>query len=140
MNIKKIINTINNTIREGSIIINKRILTIVISIFIPVLLLFIYGAYVTGVNVNKASDAVKTTLPSALAYNQLERNVMKMQKWISYTCATRAEKGYENGFVEAEKFYKLTGKDIIELNTIFKDDPEEKKKIRRTQYINKELL
>ena len=117
--------------------INKRLLLLTLSIFIPLLVAFLCGAYVIGRNADRASDAISLTLPGAFAFHKLEMDVLNTQKWITYTCATRAEKGYDNGFSEAEKFYKQTGKGLKKLREIFKNNLEE---LERLQKINKSIF
>lgn len=98
-------------------------------ILVPVLLLFVIEAGITGKNAGKANKAVEVTLPGAFAYVQLERSIVNMQKWLYYVGATRNEKGYDSGFTEAEAYYKQARKDILALKAMFKDDPAELQKI-----------
>lgn len=124
----KVINLLMR-IRELSRKVNKKILRDVLLLSIPILILMMFGAYVLDKNGKELSNATKISLPCALLYNQLEKNILKMQKWISYTCATRAEKGYDNGFDETEHFYNLSQQDIKRLEKILKDNPKEMKRL-----------
>ncbi len=118
-------------IKDGIANINIKILLNTILVLIPALLVFFYGALVTGVNVAKSSEAIEKILPNTLIFNQLERNVTKMQKWITYTCATRAEKGYENGFAEAEKFFDYAEDDIAKLKELSAGNPDELERLNK---------
>jgi serine phosphatase RsbU (regulator of sigma subunit) len=107
----------------------RKIFIITTLILIPVLILFIVEAAITGKNAGKANHAVEVTLPGAFEYMQLERSVMNMQKWLYYVGATRNEKGYDTGFKEAKNYYKQAQDEIQKLKIMFKDDPAELKKI-----------
>ncbi len=52
-----------------------------------------------------------------------------MQKWLTNISATRAAKGYDTGFTEAENSYKLVLENINKLNKLFENDPEKLKEI-----------
>ncbi len=107
----------------------QKILITTLSIYIPLFLLFLYGAYTSGINEDRASYALNRSLPSVLAYHQLERSVLKMQKWITHICATRAEAGYNEGFVRAEKYFNTAKEDLAKLKELFKNNPVELQRI-----------
>lgn len=107
----------------------RRILSIILGVFIPVFVIFAYEAVITTKYANRATQAVEEALPGALAYVQLERSVMNMQKWLTYVAATRNQLGYYNGFQEAEKYYGQSMKDLATLERLFRDNAEELKRI-----------
>ena len=45
------------------------------------------------------------TLPLALRYQTLKINILQIQQWLTDISATRAAKGYDDGFDEAKKYF-----------------------------------
>jgi len=48
----------------------------------------------------------KETIPHTMNYINLKINVIQIQQWLTDISATRGAKGYDDGFDEAEKYYK----------------------------------
>jgi methyl-accepting chemotaxis protein len=109
--------------------IKRKMIYTLMALFIPAMLLLTYGAIIAYSSSDKSSKVSMVTLPSALAYNDLEKNVIQMQKWLVNISATRAAKGYDMGFKEAETCYKKSVKCIETLVTIYADNDAEVKKI-----------
>jgi len=112
---------------------NTRIFSITALFFIPVFLLFLYGIHITSLNVKKSTAIIDSTIPRLISYHHLEQQIMQMQKWITYTCATRAEKGYDNGIYSAEKSYNETIKTLNNLKKLFKHNTVEYKEIEELE-------
>lgn len=55
---------------------------------------------------NKLEIQSKETIPHAMNYINLKINVIQIQQWLTDISATRGAKGYDDGFDEAEKYYK----------------------------------
>lgn len=108
---------------------NKKISVLILKIFTPILIVFILFAFLTGSNLGKARYLIRVTVPATNLYIQLERNVMLMQKWLTYVAATRNEKGYDGGFAEAEKYLKLSQDDFARLRKLLEEEPDRLKKI-----------
>ena len=52
-------------------------------------------------------SSVKTQIvPHALNYIEIRRDIEQIQSWLTDIAATRAAKGYDDGFKEAEQFYE----------------------------------
>jgi hypothetical protein len=72
--------------------IRKKMTYTLMALFIPAMLLLAYGTFTAFSSSSKTSKMSGLTLPSALAYNDLEKNVIQMQKWLVNISATRAAK------------------------------------------------
>ena len=109
--------------------IKNKILLLILSILIPVLLLLLYGSNISRLNSNRAANIHEMKLPLSIAYTNLEKNIMLIDKWLTYTSATRAEKGYDNGFSEADVYFKKAENNIKEIQQLIKGDNTEEKKL-----------
>jgi serine phosphatase RsbU (regulator of sigma subunit) len=116
-------------IKEELMRLNRPILKKVMIAYAPVLLVFIIFTVSTGSNIGKARQLVKVTIPATQVFINLEKDIMLMQKWLTFVSATRNEPGFENGFPEADKYFNLAQKEFTKLKSIFKDDPDRLKAI-----------
>lgn len=67
----------------------------------------------------KSDNQTYTVMPSMLHYLELKLDVIQVQQWLTDVSATRAAKGYDDGYDEAKKYFALANKGIdtlIELN------------------------
>ncbi len=70
--------------------------------------------FLTGIILNFYFNAVKDELavtenvavPRMLNYIEIRRDIELIQGWLTDISATRAEKGYDDGYIEAEKYYR----------------------------------
>ena len=105
-------NSIFRNIIHGAVKIRGKLILTFLSTFIPASLLFGYGAYINKMNSDKASETVSDIMPVSIAYSNIEKNINKVQKWLTHISATRATEGYDKGFTKAEEFYTRALKDF----------------------------
>ena len=75
-----------------------------------------------GVSSIKAKSDYQTTtvMPSMLQYLELKLDVIQVQQWLTDVSATRAAKGYDDGYDEAKKYFDFANKRLdvlIKINT-----------------------
>lgn len=71
---------------------------------------FVISGFVVN-NYNKTTikdlESIETaTLPHMLNFNEIKIDVIQIQQWLTDISATRATEGYDDGFGEAENYYK----------------------------------
>ena len=73
-------------------------------------LVLLVNIIVSYQSVEKVQDMLavqgKETIPQAMNYLTLRMDVLQIQQWLTDISATRGEKGYDDGFKEAESYYK----------------------------------
>jgi len=73
-------------------------------------------SYMGIASIKAKSDYQTTTImPSMLQYLELKLDVVQVQQWLTDVSATRAAKGYDDGYDEAKKYFKLANKKLDEL-------------------------
>ena len=73
------------------------------------LLFVIAGFFINSKNtitIDGSITAGSEILPHALNYIEMKRDIEQIQSWLTDISATRAAEGYDDGYREAEKFYK----------------------------------
>ncbi|MBT7007084.1 hypothetical protein HN958_01085 [Candidatus Falkowbacteria bacterium] len=65
-------------------------------------LVFSYNT-ITTQNSHKIADEV---IPHVINFTKIQRDVEQIQSWLTDISATRAAKGYDDGFTEADKYYE----------------------------------
>ena len=63
--------------------------------------------------VSQLKEKEKEILPHAFSFLNLKIDVIQVQQWLTDISATRAAKGFDDGFSEAEKYYD-DGNKILE--------------------------
>ena len=85
----------------------KKSIIISFSVIVLILILLsftaIAGSRDTGVIIKEVDEA---TLPYALNFLELEKEVLSIQQWLSIISASRAAFGLDEGFMEADSAYK----------------------------------
>lgn len=76
----------------------------IIAVFLMISIIRIYSS--TDEMEAKLEVQSKETIPQALNYINLKINVIQIQQWLTDISATRGAKGYDDGYEEAEKYYK----------------------------------
>ncbi|MBI9103032.1 MAG: methyl-accepting chemotaxis protein [Spirochaetales bacterium] len=96
---------------------------------IVIIILLLSGFAINGSRYSdKQVHTVSTeVLPQTLSYLTLDRNVIYIQQWLTNISATRADFGYDEGFVYAEKYYKESIEIIDHLLVSHQDEPETQK-------------
>lgn len=59
-------------------------------------------------NIKKLSEINNYNLKKAFLFKDLQLNTIQIQQWLTDISATRAMKGYDDGFKEAEQYYTLS--------------------------------
>jgi len=75
----------------------------------------------------------KVIIPHSFKFLEIEKDVIQIQQWLTDISATRAAKGYDDGYGEAEKYFKNANKLIDEFlkdNNVSKKDKESIKKLK----------
>lgn len=72
-------------------------------------LFVISGVIINGFNnttINESISAETEILPHALNFIEIKRDIEQIQQWLTDISATRGAEGYDDGYGEAENFYK----------------------------------
>ena len=73
-------------------------------------ILFIISGLIISSNNRQTVKALITadteTLPYTLNFIEIKRDIEQIQSWLTDISATRAAKGYDDGFFEAENYYQ----------------------------------
>lgn len=89
-------------------------------------LVLLINIIVSYQSVEKVQDMLeiqgKETIPQAMNYLTLRMDVLQIQQWLTDISATRGEKGYDDGFKEAELYYKEADSLIVRMLEAHKDD------------------
>jgi len=68
------------------------------------------NTFVTHQSANRVQtgfyDMKEEVLPHTFRFINLKINIIQVHQWLTDVSATKAKKGFDNGFVEAEKYYK----------------------------------
>lgn len=102
------------------------------SIFIIALLITnIYMTY-RSVDVIKSNayDLKEEILPHTFRFINLKIDIIQIQQWLTDISATRAFKGYDDGFVEAEKYY-LKATEMVEFMIQVHEDYNEPEMVEK---------
>lgn len=76
----------------------------------------------------------KETIPQAMGYINLKINVIQIQQWLTDISATRGAKGYDDGFGEAEKYYKDSNTLLDQMIMAEKDNPSKKEELEKFKH------
>ncbi len=76
----------------------------IIAFFLIVSIVRVYSS--TNEMETKLEIQSSETIPQAMNYINLKINVIQIQQWLTDISATRGAKGYDDGYDEAEKYYK----------------------------------
>lgn len=78
--------------------------------FGAICVLFVIAGLMINSKNNKIVDGLDTAgievLPHALNFIELKRDIEQIQQWLTDISATRAAKGYDDGYAEAELYYQ----------------------------------
>ncbi|WP_320034254.1 methyl-accepting chemotaxis protein [Halarcobacter sp.] len=77
--------------------------SVLVLIYIINLSVVIKKIYEMDETIHEQQDEIVTQITNFFV---LQRNVIQVQQWLTDISATRAYEGYDDGFVEAEKYYK----------------------------------
>ncbi|XOB60965.1 methyl-accepting chemotaxis protein [Campylobacterota bacterium DY0563] len=77
--------------------------SVLVLIYIINLSVVIKKIYKMDETIHEQQDEIVTQITNFFV---LQRNVIQVQQWLTDISATRAYEGYDDGFVEAEKYYK----------------------------------
>lgn len=85
----------------------RTILKIILATVIVFLLFNLYNGYRTSsLQAEKLNIQSEETIPNALDYINLKIDVIQIQQWLTDISATRGAKGFDDGYGEAEKYYR----------------------------------
>ena len=94
-------------------------------------------SYVGVSQMKKKSDyQTAVVMPSMLSYLELKLDVIQVQQWLTDVSATRAAKGYEDGYDEAQKYFELANKQLDLLINLASQD-NNSKQVQRLQAFKK---
>ena len=103
---------------------NLKIRQVLIGSTIAVVLAFSVSSIMNYMGISsikaKSDYQTSTVMPSMLHYLELKLDVIQVQQWLTDVSATRAAKGYDDGYDEAEKYFNLANQGLdklIDLNT-----------------------
>lgn len=110
----------------------KTIQKIVAGVIALVLLINIIVSYQS---VGKVQDMLevqgKETIPQAMNYLTLRMDVLQIQQWLTDISATRGEKGYDDGFKEAESYYKEADALIVKMLEAHTNDTDKTSELKQ---------
>jgi methyl-accepting chemotaxis protein len=93
-----------------------------ISLVILVISLFsIYGSLQTEKDLEDIRDGVVT---HTLNFIELDKNIIQIQQWLTDVSATRGAEGFDDGYKEAENYYKEAQKLLGVLIAAHTEEPE----------------
>jgi len=101
-----------------------------LAIIIPAAGVLGWGALTINNNSNNASTISEIHMPNALAFIDLEKNVILIQTWLQNIALTKGASGYNQGFEEARKYNEEAENNINKLLERYKDSPKELQKIQ----------
>lgn len=73
------------------------------------------------------------TLPRAMSFHQLDKNIIQIQQWLTDISATRGAMGLDKGFEEAEFYYTDSVEIIKGLIEVHQNDPETLNKLQNLE-------
>lgn len=76
----------------------------------------------------------KETIPQAMDYINLKINVIQIQQWLTDISATRGAKGYDDGFKEAENYYKDSNALLDQMIAAQKDNSSKRAELEKFKY------
>jgi len=76
----------------------------------------------------------KETIPHAMNYINLKINVIQIQQWLTDISATRGAKGYDDGFDEAEKYYKDADALLDQMIAAQRDNAQKKAELEKFKH------
>ncbi len=98
---------------------NFRIKKLLMSLMAVVISVMGIHMFITHYKITEISEKVykdrHETLPYTFEYLNLKLNVVEIQQWLTDISATRAAKGFDDGFVEAENYYVQANKILSNL-------------------------
>ncbi len=105
----------------------KKLLMALVAVVISVMgiHMFISHYKITEIN-EKVHKNRYETLPHTFDFLNLKINVIEIQQWLTDISATRAAKGFDDGFSEAEKYYKNANKILSNLIKEYKSKENQK--------------
>ena len=105
---------------------NLRVVTkIVICFAVPLLLMVFIGAwtYIVSQEVHEKAEHVKNeSVIYAVIAEQMSKDVIQIQQWLTDISATRGRDGLNDGFMEAQKSYESFLMGLEQFNTMFKEE------------------
>ena len=95
---------------------NFKIREVLIGATIAVILAVSTSAVLSYIGVSqmkqKSDYQTSVVMPSMLNYLELKLDVIQVQQWLTDVSATRAAKGYDDGYDEAKKYFELANKHL----------------------------
>lgn len=73
----------------------------------------------------------KETIPQTMNYLTLRMDVLQIQQWLTDISATRGEKGYDDGFKEAESYYKEADSLIAKMLEVHANDADKTSELKQ---------
>jgi len=74
----------------------------------------------------KSDYQTAVVMPSMLNYLELKLDVIQVQQWLTDVSATRAAKGYDDGYEEAKNYFELANKQLDVLIALSSQDNDAK--------------
>ncbi|MBV5320535.1 MAG: methyl-accepting chemotaxis protein [Sulfuricurvum sp.] len=113
----------------------RTMLKIIIGIIAFFLLISAVSMYTSTAHMEiKLEVQNKETIPQAMGYINLKINVIQIQQWLTDISATRGAKGYDDGFDEAEKYYKESNALLDQMITAEKDNASKKEELEKFKH------
>lgn len=92
---------------------------------IVILIVYSFGLYKNISIARSQMDTIYSeTLPHTLSLQNLEKEVIQIQQWLTDISATRGMEGFDDGFTEAEKYYQQAQKNISGLLVAHSNEPK----------------
>lgn len=89
-----------------------------------ILVLGIYSIISTYISLNSLKTIKDETVKQTMRFIELDRDIVEIQQWLTDVSATRAMEGFDDGYSEAEKFYKDAKSGIKYLESSHADEPD----------------
>jgi len=88
---------------------NYSIKKLLITVSTIVMLVATFNTYLSYTQLDKVKDMIfekeEEILPHAFSFLNLKLDVIQVQQWLTDVSATRAHEGFDDGFVEAKKYF-----------------------------------
>ncbi|PLX66061.1 MAG: hypothetical protein C0602_13095 [Denitrovibrio sp.] len=101
-----------------------RIICGFLSISFLILVMGGFSIVTTKGSLNELDLLKNEILANTMDFIQLDRDIIQMQQWLTDVSATRGAEGFDDGYVEAEKYYKSASELLAKLTKQHKSEPD----------------
>lgn len=107
-----------------------------LSISVLIIILSLFSIIATRVSLTALTNLKDEVIVHTLQFMELDRDIIQIQQWLTDVSATRGAPGYDDGYGEAEGYYKAAKGLLSEL---LKGDYEEPDMLRKLSDMEKQL-